>query len=151
MNIARYMMLRLKTLRGMTVVHLGAHVGSEAMRYNHLLAKRVVWVEASPILFKRLEENIKNLNPDAQKRSFLQRLHGNVRTEHICVNALIGENSSGEASFHIYDNDGKSNSVFKIDRSNNGYDFLKETGEVLKLPVKSLDNALHEAGVPPRS
>jgi len=149
MNIARFLLMRLKTLRGMTVVHVGAHVGSEAIRYDQLLAKRVVWIEASPVLFQSLTENIKNLKLETRNRSIFQRFAGNSKTEHICVNALIGEDDSDEASFHIYDNDGKSNSVFKIDRNNGHYDFLKETGEILNLPVKTLDGALVEAGINP--
>ena len=48
MNIVRYMMLRLKSLRGMTIVHVGAHVGQEAVRYQNMMAAKVIWIEASP-------------------------------------------------------------------------------------------------------
>ncbi|HBJ33709.1 MAG TPA: hypothetical protein DDZ51_02880 [Planctomycetaceae bacterium] len=114
-----------------------------------MLAKKVVWVEASPVLFASLSKNIQGLRPESNKRSFFQRLHGNVQTEHLCVNALIGDEDANEVDFHIYDNDGKSNSVFQIDRSTSDYDFLNETGEVLKMPVKELDSALSEVGIRP--
>jgi FkbM family methyltransferase len=147
MNIARYLLLRLKTLRGMTVVHVGAHFGQEATRYQNMMARRVIWVEASPTTFKVLTTNISKAQ--SQNRGFLAGLLSAEKTEHVCINALIGDNDARQQDFHIFENDGASNSIFRLDRSNKEYDAVRETGEVLSLPVKTLDRALAEAGVDP--
>lgn len=72
MNIVRYMLCRMKTLRGMTVVHVGAHFGQEANRYQNMMAAKVVWVEASPETFQVLTSNIDRAK--TKRRSFLAGL-----------------------------------------------------------------------------
>jgi len=147
MNIVRYLMLRLRTLRGMTVVHVGAHFGEEAARYEKMLAKRVVWVEASPDVYKVLTQNIEQAR--TRKLGGLNRLIPVPRTEHICINALVGEEDGEVREFHIFDNDGASNSVFKLNRDDDKFDAVQETGEILSLPVRTLDSALRDVGVAP--
>ena len=147
MNIVRYMMLRLKSLRGMTIVHVGAHVGQEAVRYQNMMAAKVIWIEASPDTFKILTTNIEQAK--LKKRGWFTSLFSAKDTEHVCVNALISDNDMDRSDFHVYENDGQANSIFKIDRTNSEYEWLRETGEVLSLPVKTLDRALAEAGVSP--
>jgi FkbM family methyltransferase len=147
MNIVRYMLLRLKTLRGMTVVHVGAHFGQEASRYQNMMAAKVVWIEASPDTFQILQANIERAK--LKKRNWFTGLFSSQKTEHICINALISDNDQDRTDFYVYENDGAANSIFKIDRSNKEYEAVRETGEVLSLPVKTLDRALADAGVPP--
>ncbi|MEZ6131739.1 MAG: FkbM family methyltransferase [Planctomycetaceae bacterium] len=147
MNIVRYMLLRLRTLRGMTVVHVGAHFGEEAARYERMLAKRVVWVEASPDVYKVLTKNIEQTR--SRKPGVLHRLFPVPRTEHICINALVGEDDGNVREFHIFDNDGASNSMFRLNRDDHTFDAVQETGEVLSLPVRTLDSALRDIGVEP--
>lgn len=147
MNIARYMMLRLKTLRGMTIVHVGAHFGQEASRYQNMMAAKVVWIEASPDTFRILTLNIER--EKLKKRNWFSGLFASQKTEHICINALICDSDQEQAEFHVYENDGAANSIFMIDRNNKEYDFLRETGEVMILPAKTLDRALADAGVAP--
>lgn len=147
MNIVRYMLSRMKTLRGMTVVHVGAHFGQEATRYQNMMAARVVWVEASPETFQVLTSNIDRAK--TQTPGLLAGWFSPRKTEHVCINALISDNDHEQMEFHIFENDGAANSIFKIDRDNREFDSVRETGQVLTLPVKTLDRALSDAGVDP--
>lgn len=150
MNIVRYLGMRLKTLRGMTVVHVGAHYGEEAERYQRSMAKKVVWIEAAPDIFPRLEEHI----ADMRKRppDFLARLCSAPPTEHLLAQTLVGEEDGRPAEFHLFDNAGSSNSMFRLHRGENDrFASVRETGEVLTLPMKRLDTVLDEIGVAPES
>jgi FkbM family methyltransferase len=149
-NIIRFLAFRLKTIRGMTVVHIGAHSGEEAERYQRWCARRVVWFEAAPYIFEKLQAHIKEIRK--QKRSLFAWLTGAPRTEHILVQALVGEADGKTAEFHLFDNDGASNSIFRMARDENDrFPGVRETGEVLALPVQTLDRELENAGVSPES
>ena len=147
MNIARYMMLRLKTLRGMTVVHVGAHFGQEATRYQNMMARRVVWIEASPTTFQVLTSNISKAK--SQNCGFLAGLFSAQKTEHVCINALIGDDDAGQQDFHIFDNGGASNSIFKLNRSNKKHDAVRETGRDTKPAGENTGSSARDAGVDP--
>ena len=150
MNIVRYLAFRLKTIRGMTIVHVGAHFGEEAARYQRWGARRVIWIEAAPDIFEILKpriEEARNLRP-----SLFLRLTGAAATEHILINTLVGETDGGTADFHLFNNDGASNSMFKMKRGEDDkFASVLETGEVLKLPVNTLDTALRSSGVDPKT
>lgn len=134
----------------MTVVHVGAHLGQEAQRYRCWGAARVVWVEAEPNIFKRLEAHIDEVRREPQPQ--LGRLLRFPKTEHLLINALVGESDEGTREFHLYDNDGASNSVFQIDRSlDHRHDHVKEVGRTLQLPVRRLDTLLEQTGVSPET
>jgi FkbM family methyltransferase len=150
MNILRYLLMRGQTLRNKTVVHVGAHYGEEAARYQDWGAKTVVWFEAAPNIYAALQTNLATM--DQRPRSLFCRLTGQKRTRHIAVQALVGAEDSGSAQFHLFDNDGASNSMFKLKRGENDrFAQVRETGEVLELPIRTLDAALDEAGVPPET
>jgi FkbM family methyltransferase len=150
MNIVRYLAFSLKTIRGMTIVHVGAHFGEEAARYQRWGAKRVIWVEAEPDIFEVLKSRIE----DARKLplSFFQKFAGAAATEHVLINTLVGEKDGGTAEFHLFNNDGASNSMFKMKRGEDDkFASVLETGEVLTLPVNTLDTALKSAGIDPKT
>lgn len=150
MNIVKYLASRLKTLRGMTVVHVGAHFGEEAARYEWWGARRVVWIEAEPVIFKELKRRIDNRR-DAVP-GLLQRMRVLPPTRHILINALVGDADGGSADFHLFNNEGASNSMFKMMRGEGDkFASVLETGEVLRLPVNTLDTTLKAAGVEPGS
>jgi FkbM family methyltransferase len=150
MNIIRFLAFRLKSLRGMTIVHVGAHFGEEAARYQNWGAKRVVWVEAEPAVFEELNRRIAALQKEPQR--LLQRLLGFPKTDHVLINALAGETDGGTAAFHLFDNAGASNSMFRLHRgTGDSFSHVRETGDVLTLPVNTLDTALKQAGIEPVS
>jgi FkbM family methyltransferase len=150
MNILRYLLMRGRTLRNKTVVHVGAHYGEEASRYQDWGASTVVWFEAAPDIYPVLEEHIASMA--ARPKSWFCWLTGQPQTRHITVQALVGAEDGGSAEFFLFDNDGASNSMFKMSRGETDrFSNVRETGEVLKLPMRTLDAALDDVGVRPET
>ncbi|EDQ35688.1 methyltransferase, FkbM family [Hoeflea phototrophica DFL-43] len=150
MNILRYLLMRGRTLRNKTVVHVGAHYGEEAEHYQNWGAATVVWFEAAPDIFAALQTHLASM--EQKPRSLFCRLTGQKRTRHIAVRALVGGVDGGTAEFHLFDNDGSSNSIFKMKRGENErFPQVRETGEVLELPMRTLDAALDDVGIPPET
>lgn len=146
MNIVRYLAARLKTVRGRTIVHVGAHLGQEADRYQNWGARRVIWIEASPDLFPRLQQHLAEMR--TKPPSLFVRLTGAAPTEHIAIQALVSDTDGAEHQLNVYDNDGASNSIFLIDRKETTrYENLHETGEVHRIAARTLDSILADAGI----
>ncbi|NJL30697.1 MAG: hypothetical protein HC898_03170 [Phycisphaerales bacterium] len=109
-----------------------------------------MWVEAEPNIFKRLQQNIEAVKK--QPMGFVQRLLRFPKTEHVLIQSLVGEADGGHKEFHLYDNDGASNSVFQLNRElDHRHDHVKEVGQTLQLPVHRLDTLLEQSGVAPDS
>lgn len=150
MNVLRYLLMRGRTLRNKTVVHVGAHYGQEAARYQDWGASTVVWFEAAPEIFAKLQSHLETMK--SRPQSLFCRLTGQKPTRHIAVQALVGGEDGGSTQFHLFDNDGASNSMFKMARGERDrFAQVRETGEVLELPMRTLDAALNDAGVPPET
>ncbi|MDP2120202.1 MAG: FkbM family methyltransferase [Hoeflea sp.] len=150
MNILRYLLMRGRTLRNNTIVHVGAHHGQEAARYQDWGANTVVWFEAAPDIYPALQSHLETMAQ--RKPSLFCRLMGQTRTRHIAIQALVGAEDGGTAEFHLFDNDGASNSMFRMKRGDGDrFAQVRETGEVLKLPMRTLDAALDDAGVAPET
>lgn len=148
MRIARFLFLHGTSPIGMTVLHVGAHRGQEATSYQNWAVKRVIWVEANPKAIPMLEANIRAAQ--AAPRSFLQRILKRSQTEHVILQALVGDADGPLVPFHLYDNDGASNSIFrKTDAARDAHPHVSETGEVLELPMTRLDTLLRENGIEP--
>ncbi|MCY0149681.1 FkbM family methyltransferase [Hoeflea sp. G2-23] len=131
-------------------MHVGAHFGEEASRYQDWGAKTVVWFEAAPNIFSALQTHLDSMA--SRPASLFCRLMRQKPTRHIAVQALVGAEDGGSAEFHLFDNDGASNSMFKIKREGNDrFAKVRETGEVLELPMRTLDAALDDVGVPPET
>ena len=146
MKITRHLGFRLQTLRGMTVVHIGAHHGQEAASYNRMLAHRVCWIEANPETFKILRSNLADFQ--AENKTVVHRMLGIEPTEHICINALITETDGDEREFFRFNNKGASDSIFHLDDQAN-IAGLEETGEVMHLSSNTLDTTLRKNGIDP--
>ena len=78
-----------------TVLHLGAHLGEEAVEYEAAGARDVVWVEADPNVAVRLADTV---------RPFGQR----------SVQALVSDRDGDEVDFHVSTNDGRSSSMLRM-------------------------------------
>lgn len=148
MNIARHRILRLKTLRGMTVVHVGAHLAQEADRYESVGAKKVLWVEAAPDTYEKLQQSLSQRDPN--RRSALQKALFLPATQHLTINALAGAADEGHAEFVRFNNHGASDSIFQLStQCKEMLPGLHATGEVLRLPFRKLDTIVRDAGVEP--
>jgi FkbM family methyltransferase len=146
MHIVQYMLYHLKTFRGKTIVHVGAHHGQELDRYSSLFARKVIWVEANPKTFGTLQANIEEFR--SRPPGTLKRLLGIAQTEHVGINALVTEKDGAEYEFYQFNNGGLSDSVFHLAEGTQFPD-LKETGSVLRLNSNKLDTILRQAGQEP--
>ena len=145
MNIVRYFRHRLKTLRGMTVIHVGAHHGQEMKRYNSMFVRKVIWIEANPNTFETLKANIEE--SQAAPPGILHRLLGIAPTEHVCINALITEEDGVEREFFQF-NRSVADSIFRF-APEGPTRSIKESGDVLRLRSSTLDTILRESGQNP--
>ena len=103
------------------ILHIGAHLGQEAVYYQNM-RKPVLWIEANPILFERLKENIKKM----------------ANQKAIC--ALLGKHNSREIEFYLSSNDGASSSIYRFGKELEFEDLFMISQ--LKLPMIRLDSAL---------
>lgn len=78
------------------VLHLGAHIGEEAVKYHMCGIGNVIWVEGNPEIHKRLVENV------AKYRN------------HKAFNFLIGNEDGKEVDFRVTNN-GESSSILELD------------------------------------
>lgn len=117
-----------------SVLHIGAHVGGEADRYEQAGFGEVSWVEADPDLFAKLSQQI-----------------GTGRSiSHRAFQALITRRSGGTRTLYRFSNNGGSNSIFRSNelfRVNMGD--VRETGDNIDLPEISMDDLAREQGIQP--
>lgn len=79
------------------VIHAGAHLGEEALAYRKCGINRVVWIEADPRTYRRLEHQVKRFS------------------EHRTVNAVVSDRAGLEVTFNVANN-GESSSILELDR-----------------------------------
>ena len=148
MKIIRYLALRGKTLRGMTILHVGAHRGQEAGTYQKWGAARVIWVEAIPAMAEALKSHLADV--EKMPRHAFALLTGAPKTEHSVIEALVGDEDGKLTEFHLFSNDAASSSIFtKSDGAAEKFKHVKETGEVLEIKMQKLDSALKANGIDP--
>lgn len=146
MNIISYLAPRFRTLLGKTIVHVGAHLGQEAEKYERWGAAQVIWIEAEPGAYARLCAHIETVR--ALPRPWFARLMLRPKCTHVCVQALVGDEAGKTATFHIFNNDGASNSIFSMhEESKKRFPLLAETGEVMHIEMERLDTLLERIGV----
>jgi FkbM family methyltransferase len=148
MYIVRTLARRLRTLRGMTIVHVGANRGQEADLYQKWGARRVVWIEADPSIIPALQQHLSEVSK--RPASLFCRLFRAPKTEHILISALVGEIEGANSPFYLFSNGGESNSIFRLSQSGQDkFPHIAETGEVLQMKMRSLDVLLVENGIDP--
>ena len=79
------------------ILHLGAHRGKEAEVYNWF-NKKVLWVEANPIIFDDLKDHIKFF--------YNQK----------AINALLGDEVKKNVDFYISNKDASCSSIFQFSK-----------------------------------
>ena len=144
MYLVRHLALRLQSLAGKTIVHVGAHRGEEAQLYDRWGAARVIWIEADPTVAVDLRANLAALPP--ARRVWLAR-NAKGPTRHQVIEALVGDEDGKATDFYIFSNAGASNSIFRKDDSHDRMQQVTETGEVKRLHMRQLDALLVENGV----
>lgn len=103
------------------LLHIGAHHGQEASFYERLDLS-VMWVEADPSSFSRLEQNIENY------------------PKQTCKNFLASSSCAPSSEFHISSNEGESSSIFPL-AGNDYWEGLENVG-VVYLPSMKIDCAI---------
>jgi len=78
------------------VVHAGAHTGQELPEYHKLGIDQIIFIEANPDIFKRLQKNCEPY-PDVT-----------------CFNECVGDENGKEVEFKITNNDGQSSSFLEL-------------------------------------
>ena len=79
-----------------TLLHIGAHTGQEAGYYKALGVQRVIFVEAIPAIFEKLQENLQKY------------------PNYIGLCALCSSESGAEVQFNVSSNDGGSSSMLGL-------------------------------------
>lgn len=115
------------------VVHVGVHWGEDAGLYEKWGAETVLWVEADPDTFTRLQE-------------VLSARSGTTR--HLCENALVSTSSGEVFGFNRFNGDGASSSVYSSTETyRERFPESRETGDVLELQSRSLPDILRSHNI----
>ncbi|MFH1673057.1 MAG: FkbM family methyltransferase [Pseudomonadota bacterium] len=110
------------------VIHIGAHEGKEIEKYLEMGVEKVLFVEANPAVYERLQKNISGFP--------------NVRA----VNCAIS-NKTGLATLHVTSMD-QSSSILPLKHHKDLYPDVKETHQVT-VTSKTLDVLLKELNLSP--
>jgi FkbM family methyltransferase len=105
------------------VIHIGAHEGKELERYQAMGVERVLFIEANPEVFERLQTTIAG--------------YANVEA----VNCAIS-NANGTVTLHITSMD-QSSSILSLKRHKDLYPDIQETHQLI-VKSKTLDTLLKE-------
>jgi FkbM family methyltransferase len=110
------------------VIHVGAHEGTEITAYQQMGAQKVLFVEANPVVFERLQANLTGM-PDV-----------------LSVNCAIGDRN-GTVDLHVTSFD-QSSSILQLKRHQEIYPQITETHQIT-VQSKTLDTLLQEQELNP--
>jgi FkbM family methyltransferase len=110
------------------VIHVGAHEGTEITAYQHMGAQKVLFVEANPAVFERLQANLTGM-PDV-----------------LSVNCAIGDRN-GTVDLHVTSFD-QSSSILPLKHHQEVYPHITETHQIT-VQSKTLDTLLQEQELNP--
>jgi len=110
------------------VIHVGAHEGTEITAYQQMGAQKVLFVEANPAVFERLQANLTGM-PDVRS-----------------VNCAIGDRN-GSVDLHVTSFD-QSSSILQLKRHQEIYPHITETHQIT-VQSKTLDTLLQEQELNP--
>lgn len=115
------------------IVHVGAHWAEDAAFYEACGARTVLWVEADPDTCAKLTKVL---------------VARDTGTRHLTECALVSARDGAELSFHRFNGDGSSSSVYTAtDTMRERFPHVAESGEVLDLTTRTLDDILSRHGV----
>ncbi|KAF0219357.1 MAG: methyltransferase FkbM [Geobacteraceae bacterium] len=110
------------------VIHIGAHEGGELPKYRAMGIQRVLFIEANPAVFARLEENV----------------GGKSGVD--LVNCAISDHD-GTAVLHVTSMD-QSSSLLPLKKHKDIYPDIAETGQII-VSARRLDSLLQELELAP--
>jgi len=114
-------------------VHVGAHWAEDADFYQACGAQTVLWIEADPDTFEKLNNVLANKTGT---------------TRHLSENALVSANMGEDAAFHRFNGDGSSSSMHASTTTyRKRFPHSHETGEVIHLTTRTLPDILARHGV----
>lgn len=105
------------------VLHLGANTGQEAEIYCQLGIPNVIWVEADPNLFRKLQDHVKAFPGQRALR------------------ACVGEEDGKEVEFNIANNGGQSSSILPLGTHAQEHPEVRYVGK-LKMQTIRVDTLL---------
>lgn len=105
------------------VVHVGAHEGQELEEYHKLGIDKMIFIEANPQIFNRLEKNCEPYS------------------DVLCFNECISDTDGEEIEFKITNNDGQSSSFLELGTHKQMHPEVRFT-DSLKLKTIRLDTLL---------
>ncbi len=118
------------------IVHVGAHWGEDAGRYEGWGARTVLWIEADPATHARLVQTLGD-RPD-------------TGTRHLTDCALVSATRGETLSFHRFNGDGSSSSVYgTTDTYRTRFPHSRETGETIQMVTQPLPDILARHGIDP--
>ncbi len=121
------------------IVHVGAHLGQEAELYRAFGARRVVWIEGDPDTYARLVANL----AEAERKTDRP-----VSQQTVC--ALVSDADDQRRSFHRFNNEGASSSVYPpTERQRREWPGLGLSGDPIELPTRTLESILDELQIHP--
>ncbi len=116
------------------IVHVGAHWAEDAALYESYGARTVLWIEADPDTFARLQEVL------AERQG--------TGTDHRAECALVSATGGEELTFHRFKGDGSSSSIHKsTDTLRARFPEAGESGEVLEMVTRTLPEILARHGI----
>lgn len=150
MRLHRHFRRRLRSLRGMTIVHVGAQDGRDAAAYRDHGADHVIFIEAELSRIEGLRTHCARIaNAPRPRLSDILRL---PRTRFTVLNAFIGDTEGKQIPFHRYASGGEAKSVpRKVKPNDDGLPGTDQTAADLPMTMRRLDSLLAEAGIPPSS
>lgn len=117
------------------IVHVGAHWAEDAALYESYGARTVLWVEADPDTFAKLQH-------------VLARRDG--ATDHRAECALVSASAGEELTFHRFSGDGSSSSIHSAtDTFKARFPHVQESGEILEMVTRTLPDILARHGIHP--
>jgi FkbM family methyltransferase len=110
------------------VLHLGANKGQEAEHYAAVGVKKVIWVEALPLIFEDLKKHL-------------------IRYPHqVALHACVSDVDEKDVMFNIANNEGQSSSFLQFGTHTKEHPTVKYIGQI-KMKTKRVDTLLCEAGI----
>ena len=115
------------------IVHVGAHWAEDAAFYEANGAKTVLWIEADPDTYAKLTTVLDRHSGPAQ---------------HVAECALVSAEAGEDTSFHRFNGDGCSSSVYASTATyRERFPDSRETGEVLQMTSRTLPGILERHGI----
>jgi FkbM family methyltransferase len=118
-------LLAIYDLHPKSILHIGAHWGQEAPFYNARGIERVVFVEAIPSIFERLQKNVARF-PGFQ-----------------AVQAVCSDSTGADVEFNVSSNDGGSSSMLALGNHANLYPDISYV-ETLRLKTITADELVEK-------